>query len=107
MIHGRFPALTIHHQKDDRLFLKDDRVFKKDDRVFKKRGHLSNPTSECRKTQPVQDDYTPQTPTSQSINQRVYKMQEFSANSLKKNKKTFGLYYKLNYICKQESGKKR
>ena len=77
MIHGRFPTLTIHHQKDDR-------VLKKDDRVFFKRGHLSNPTSECRKTQPVQDDYTPQTPTSQSINQRVYKMQVFSANSLKK-----------------------
>jgi hypothetical protein len=55
----------------------------------------------------VQEDYTPQTPTSQSINERVYKMQVFSANSLKKNKKTFGLYYKLNYICKQESGKKR
>ena len=33
MIHGRFPALTIHHQKDDRLFLKHDRVLKKDDRV--------------------------------------------------------------------------
>ena len=94
MIYGIFPALTIHHQKDDRLFLKDDRVFKKDDRVFKKddrvfkkRGHLSNPTSECRKTQPVQEDYTPQTPTSQSINQRVYKMQVFSANSLKKTRK--------------------
>jgi hypothetical protein len=35
----------------------------------------------------VQDDYTPQTPTSQSINQRVYKMQVFSANSLKKTRK--------------------
>ena len=33
MIYGIFPALTIHHQKDDRLFLKHDRVFKKDDRV--------------------------------------------------------------------------
>ena len=82
MIYGRFPALTIHHQKDDRLFLKHDRVFKKDDRVLKKRGHPSNPTSECRKIQPVQDDYTPQTPTSQPISQRVYKMQVFSANSL-------------------------
>ena len=40
MIYGRFPAHIIHHQKDDRLFLKHDRVFKKDDRVFKKRGHL-------------------------------------------------------------------
>ena len=82
MIYGIFPALIIHHKKDDRLFLKD--------------GHLSNPTSECRKIQPVQDDYTPQTPTSQSIKERVYKMQVFSANSLKKNKKTFGLYYKPN-----------
>ena len=107
MIYGRFPALIIHHKKDDRLFLKHDRVFKKDDRVLKKRGHLSNPMSECRKIQSMQEDYTPETPTSQSINQRVYKMQVFSANSLKKNKKTFGLYYKLNYICKQESGKKR
>ena len=87
MIYGRFPALTIHHQKDDRLFLKHDRVFKKDDRVLKKRGRLSNPISECRKIQPVQEDYTPQTPTSQSINQRVYKMQVFSANSLKKTRK--------------------
>ena len=75
MIYGIFHALIIHHQKDDR-------VFKKGDRVLKKRGHLSIPTSECRKIQPVQEDYTPQTPTSQSINQRVYKMQVFSANSL-------------------------
>ena len=87
MIYGIFHALIIHPKKDDRLFLKHDRVFKKDDRVLKKRGHLSNPTSECRKIQPVQDDYTPQTPTSQSINQRVYKMQVFSANSLKKTRK--------------------
>ena len=107
MIYGRFPAHIIHLQKDDRLFKKHDRVFKKGDRVFKKRGHLSNPTSGQRKVQSMQEDYTPQTPTSQSINQRVYKKQVFSANSLKKNKKTFGLYYKLNYICKQESGKKR
>ena len=81
MIHGRFPAHIIHQKKDDRLFLKHDRVFKKDDRVLKKRGHLSNPMSGCRKIQPVQDDYTPQTPTSQSINQRVYKMQVFLAKS--------------------------
>jgi hypothetical protein len=45
MIYGIFHALIIHHQKDDRLFLKHDRVFKKDDRVLKKRGHLSNPIS--------------------------------------------------------------
>ena len=69
MIYGIFPALIIHHQKDDRLFLKHDRVFKKDDRVLKKRGHPSNPMSGCRKTQPAQEDYTSQTTTSQLINQ--------------------------------------
>ena len=71
------------------LGLKHDRVFLKRGHVFKKDGHLSNPMSGCRKIQPVQDDYTPQTPTSQSINQRVYKMQVFSANSLKKTRKHF------------------
>ena len=76
MIYGIFPAHIIHLQKDDRLFKKHDRVFKKGDRVLKKGdrvlkkgGHLSNPTSECRKIQPVQEDYTFQTTTSQLINQ--------------------------------------
>ena len=81
MIYGIFPALIIHHKKDDRLFLKHDRVFKKDDRVFKKRGRLSNPMSGCKKTQPVHEDYTPQATTCQPINQRVYKMQVFLAKS--------------------------
>ena len=40
MIYGRFPALIIHHKKDDRLFLKHDRVFKKGDRVLKKGGRV-------------------------------------------------------------------
>ena len=48
MIYGIFPALIIHHKKDDRLFLKHDRVFKKDDRVLKKRGHPSICHSERR-----------------------------------------------------------
>ena len=48
MIYGIFPALIIHHKKDDRLFLKHDRVLKKDDRVFLKRGRPSICHSERR-----------------------------------------------------------
>ena len=40
MIYGIFPAHIIHHQKDDRLFLKHDRVLKKDGHVLKKDGGL-------------------------------------------------------------------
>ena len=87
--------------KNMTAFLKKATAFKKNAVIFQSQHPSAGKSNWCRMI--IHPKHLPANPL---INGCI-KCRYFRQIPWKKNKKTFGLYYKLNYICKQESGKKR